>query len=243
MNLDPREKLIVALDFARAEQALTFVEEMGDAVLFYKIGLELFSASGPAIVKDIKSLGKKVFLDLKFHDIPATVAAASARAVEIGADMFNVHSLGGVAMMRAAAASALEASEALGTEPPVVLAVTVLTSLDIRTLQEEIGISTDNLREFVVEKARQAREAGLGGVVASAQEAADIRSACGSELEVVTPGIRPAWAPTDDQRRITTPSEAVALGASRIVVGRPITRADDPFEAIEKIVAELAEKA
>jgi orotidine-5'-phosphate decarboxylase len=240
MSPDPKQKLIVALDFPDGEQALTFVEELGDAVLYYKVGLELFSAVGPAVVKHLKALDKRVFLDLKFHDIPATVAAASARAVDIGADMFNVHSLGGIAMMRAAAAAAREAAEVRGTVAPIVLAVTVLTSLDIRTLQEEIGVSTGNLRAFVVEKARQAQEAGLGGVVASAQEAADIRTACGPDFQIVTPGIRPAWAPTDDQRRITTPSEALVLGADKIVVGRPITHADHPVEAAEKIIAELA---
>jgi orotidine-5'-phosphate decarboxylase len=240
MNLDPREKLIVALDFPDAEQALAFVVEMGEAVAFYKVGLGLFTITGPDIVKQLKSLGKKVFLDLKFHDIPATVAAASASAVETGADMFNMHSLGGIAMMRAGAAAAQEAAERKGVEPPVALAVTVLTSLDVRTLQEEIGISSGNLRAFVVEKARQAQEAGLDGVVASAQEAKDIRTACGSNFHIVTPGIRPAWSTTDDQRRITTPSEALALGADKIVVGRPITRADNPLDAVEKIIAEMA---
>jgi orotidine-5'-phosphate decarboxylase len=239
MSLDPKEKLIVALDFPDAEQALMFVEEMGDAVSYYKVGLGLFCIAGPAIVNQLKALGKKVFLDLKFHDIPATVVAASARAVEIGADMFNIHAVGGIAMMRAAAASAREAAEREKKELPVVLAVTVLTSLDIRTLQEEIGISTKSLRSFVVEKSRQAQEAGLGGVVASAQEAVDIRSACGNDFQIVTPGIRPAWASMDDQRRITTPAEALALGVDRIVVGRPITRADNPLDAVEKIIAEL----
>lgn len=241
MNPDPREKLIVALDFAEDAQALAFVEEMGDAILFYKVGLELFSVAGPDIVRRLKALNKKVFLDLKFHDIPVTVGRASARAVAMGADMFNVHALGGTAMMRAAAAEALETAERLGTEPPIVLAVTVLTSLDARTVEHEIGISTGgNLRSFVVEKARQAYEAMLGGVVASAQEATDIRSACGDMFEIVTPGIRPSWTTTDDQRRVTTPAEALALGADRIVVGRPITRADDPRDAVERIVSEIS---
>ncbi len=241
MSQDPREKLIVALDFPDITQALTFAEEMNDAVLYYKVGLELFSAAGPEVIRLLKTLDKKIFLDLKFHDIPATVAGASARATAHGIDMFNVHAMGGMAMMRAAAAAAQETAETLKIPPPVVLAVTVLTSLDVRTLQEEIGISVgESLRSFVVEKAAQAREAGLGGVVASAQEAADIRRSIGSDFLIVTPGIRPAWASTDDQRRVTTPSEAIALGADKVVIGRPITHAPDPLEAVEKIIGEMS---
>ncbi len=241
MNLDPRERLIVALDFPSAEEALNFVEKMGPIVTLYKVGLELFSAAGPGIVRTLKSLGKSIFLDMKFHDIPNTVAGAAASAVRIGADIFNVHAIGGMAMMRAAANAADQTSERLGVKRPVVLAVTVLTSLDHRTLEEEIGFSLGGgIGPFVTSKARQAREAGLDGVVASPLEAAEIRTACGPDFQIVTPGVRPLWESSHDQNRIATPAEALASGADRIVVGRSITKAKNPPEAAERILAEIA---
>ncbi|RJP75677.1 MAG: orotidine-5'-phosphate decarboxylase [Candidatus Abyssobacteria bacterium SURF_17] len=240
MSLTPKERLIVALDYPSAEQALKFVEQMGDSVIFYKVGLELFSAAGPDIVTRLKSLGKAVFLDMKFHDIPNTVAGAAARAVAMGADIFNVHALGGMAMMRAAAAAASEAASRLGVKRPTVLAVTVLTSMDREALEREAGIHVgEGIGTFVAAKARQAKEAGLDGVVASPHEVSDVRSVCGNDFEIITPGVRPAWASSDDQKRVATPFEALKMGADRIVIGRPITRAKNPHEAVERILAEI----
>jgi orotidine-5'-phosphate decarboxylase len=241
MNLAPCERLIVPLDFPSADDALRFVEKMGDTIIFYKIGLELFFAAGPEIVTRLKSAGKSVFLDSKFHDIPNTVAGAAARAVEMRADMFNVHALGGKAMMRAAAEATSQTANRLGLKPPILLGVTVLTSLDREALEQEVGVSVGkSVGEFVTAKARQAQEAGLDGVVASPKEAADIRAACGKDFHIVTPGVRPEWAEVDDQKRVATPSDAIRMGADRIVVGRPITRARDPLEAAERILAEIA---
>lgn len=240
MSLTPKQRLIVALDFPTQGEALSFVKKMGATVEFYKVGLELFSAAGPEIVTRLKSEGKLVFLDLKYHDIPNTVAGACARAVEMGADMFNVHATGGVSMMRAAIESASETAAKLGVKTPILLAVTVLTSLDKGALEREVGLAIEQgVSTFVTEKAKLAKHAGLGGVVASPKEASEIRTACGDDFHIVTPGIRPAWASTDDQRRIMTPSDAIALGADRIVVGRPITRADNPVEAAERILDEI----
>jgi len=241
MNLTPKERLIVALDFPTLDEALALVDKMGDVISCYKVGLELFSAAGLEPVRKLKATGKWVFLDLKFHDIPNTVARASARAVESGADMFNVHAVGGIDMMRAAAESASGTAERLGIERPILLGVTVLTSLDRSALENEVGISLGKgLEAFIVEKARQSREAGLDGVVASPKEAADIRKACGENFQIVTPGVRPAWAAAADQKRIATPADAIAMGADRIVVGRPITQAQDPLEAAAKVLAEIA---
>lgn len=241
MRLTPEERLIVALDFPALDDALAFVEKMGDTVSFYKVGLELFSAAGPQAVTRLKSAGKAVFLDLKFHDIPNTVAGAAARAVEMGADMFNVHALGGMEMMCAAADATAGAADRLGVRPPTLLGVTVLTSLSREAMERELGLSVgESVAAFVAEKAGQAKEAGLGGVVASPKEVASIRAACGDGFHIVTPGVRPTWASTGDQKRIATPSEAIEMGADRIVVGRPITRAEDPLEAAGKILAEIA---
>ncbi len=240
MKLAPRERLIVALDLPSADEALRFVEKMGDTISFYKVGLELFSAAGPDVVRRLKSAGKSVFLDLKFHDIPNTVAGAAEAAVKLGADMFNLHALGGSAMMRAAAEATAQAAQKLGVAPPTVLAVTVLTSLDRETLEREIGLSVGGgIGAFVAAKARQAKEAGLNGVVASPREVEAVRAACGDGFHIVTPGVRPAWASRDDQKRVATPSEALRMGADRIVVGRPITKAKDPVEAAEKVLAEI----
>jgi len=241
MSLDPKQRLIVALDFPSQEEALKVVEMMGDTIVFYKVGLELFSAAGPEIVKRLKSGGKSVFLDTKFHDIPNTVAGAAASAVGIGADMFNVHALGGREMMRAAANASSRAAARLRLPSPIVLAVTVLTSLDREALEHDIGLSLGKgVGSFVAAKAKQAKESGLDGVVASPKEVAEIRAACGADFHVVTPGIRPAGESYGDQKRVMTPSEALAMGADRIVVGRPITKARDPREAAERILDEMA---
>jgi orotidine-5'-phosphate decarboxylase len=240
MSLTPKDRLIVALDFPMVDEAVALVDTMGDVITYYKVGLELFSTAGPDAVKRLKSAGKSVFLDLKFYDIPNTVAGAAAKAVETGADMFNVHALGGMTMMRAAADSASEAAGRLGIKRPILLGVTVVTSLDSSALENEIGISLDNgLTAFIVEKARQCKEAGLDGVVASPNEVEEIREACGKDFHIVTPGVRPTWAAVGDQKRVATPADTIKMGADRIVVGRPITQAENPLEAAQKILAEM----
>lgn len=241
MSLAPKERLIVALDFPSAEEALAFVNRMGDTITFYKVGLELFSATGPEIVVRLKSVGKSIFLDTKFHDIPNTVAGAARGAVAMGADIFNVHSLGGKAMMRAAADAASRSADDLGVKRPLVLAVTILTSLDRTSLEQEVGLALgEGISAFVIAKAKQAQEAGLDGAIASPNEAEGIRAACGGDFHIVTPGVRPLWAAVDDQKRFATPQDALKMGADRIVVGRPITKAKNPLEAAERILAEMA---
>lgn len=231
------ERLIVALDVDAKEKALAIVGQLKNDVKFFKIGLELFSSCGPDIVGQIKRKGCEVFLDLKFHDIPTTVAKASAAVTGLGAYMLNVHAIGGYDMMkRCAEAVKLEALR-LKIEKPKVIAVTVLTSMDQDALVK-VGV-TGTVKEQVLKLARLAKDAGLEGVVASPEEARVIREALGSEFIIVTPGVRPEWAATDDQKRVATPKEAIDDGASFIVVGRPVTAAEDPAGAARKIIREM----
>ncbi|MGH9445220.1 MAG: orotidine-5'-phosphate decarboxylase, partial [Terriglobia bacterium] len=212
-----------------------------------KIGFELFSAEGPVLARYLTARGEAVFLDLKFHDIPNTVRGAAREAAQLGARMFNVHASGGRRMMEAAREGALEGCASQngptgngGATRPMVLAVTVLTSLAQPEL-EEIGMS-GSAEDTVIRLARLAQSSGLDGVIASAQEAAPIRKACGPGFIIVTPGIRPAASMTHDQARVSTPADAIRAGADYLVVGRPITGAPDPEGAAEAIVAEI-EKA
>jgi len=240
------ERLIVALDYPGRSGALKLVEQLSGLLSTYKIGFELFTAEGPALVREIISGGASVFLDLKFHDIPNTVAGAVASAARLGVSITNVHALGGSEMMRAAAQSALavaSASQADGRgqgqqSRPKVIAVTVLTSMDQAALNG-VGISTAPDSQ-AVKLASLAKDAGLDGVVASPREARMIRESVGSDgFLIVTPGIRPEWAATGDQRRIATPSEAIRSGADYLVVGRPIIAAADPRAAAQRILDEI----
>jgi orotidine-5'-phosphate decarboxylase len=224
-----RERLIVALDVSTARQAQALVERLGDAAGIYKVGLQLFTAEGPRIVRDLVSSGRRVFLDLKLHDIPNTVSHAVKSAVELGAYMLTVHSSGGAAMLRAAA-------EAAGGRLNI-LAVTVLTSLNDEDMQE-IGVS-GRVADQALRMAALAKNAGCQGIVASPREAALLRKALGEGFAIVTPGIRPAGGESHDQQRIATPAQAIANGASHIVVGRPITGASDPAAAAQAIIAEM----
>jgi orotidine-5'-phosphate decarboxylase len=227
-----RDRLIVALDVPGATQARQVVQTLGDTVSTFKIGKQLFTAEGPQFVRELVSSGRKVFLDLKFHDIPNTVAEAVRSAAWLGVSMVNVHASGGSKMMKAAVEAAAQSES-----KPLVLAVTVLTSLADADLQE-IGVSGDSLSQ-VMRLAALARDAGCDGVVASAREAKELRREMGVGFVIVTPGVRPAEAALGDQSRVLTPADAIAAGADYLVVGRPILQANDPREAASRVLAEM----
>lgn len=234
-----RRRLYVALDVPDWPAARRLVELLAGRTGGFKVGLELFCAEGLGVVEKIRARGTGVFLDLKLHDIPRTVARTIKVLAAAGPDIVNVHAAGGRAMMEAAAAAAREGAEAAGRPAPLVVAVTVLTSLDDGAWQEELGLNR-SVGETVTRWARLAREAGLDGVVASPREIEAVRAACGPGFAIVTPGLRPAGSPPGDQRRFLTPGEAWRRGADYLVVGRPVTAAPDPVAALEAIVAEIA---
>jgi orotidine-5'-phosphate decarboxylase len=227
-----RESLIVALDVSHEEKARALVAQLGESVSFYKVGKELFTAVGPALVCDLVASGKRVFLDLKFHDIPNTVAGAVRSAASLGVSLLTVHASGGSKMLEAAAQAAAQSAA-----KPTVLAVTVLTSLAAADL-EEVGVS-GSVEAQVLRLAGLAINAGCGGIVASALEAARLRQALGAGFTLVTPGIRPAGAVAADQARVVTPEDAIRAGANYLVVGRPITAADDPQQAARAILQQI----
>jgi orotidine-5'-phosphate decarboxylase len=226
---ETRDRLIIALDVDSASQAQQIVQAVGESASTFKVGKQLFTAEGPQIVRDLISSGKKVFLDLKFHDIPNTVAAAVRQASALRVDMLTVHASGGSKMLNAAA-------EAAGNNV-LVLAVTVLTSLADEDLSE-IGVA-GNVQAQVLRLARLARASGIRGLVASAHEARELLRELGDDFVIVTPGVRPAGAAKGDQARVVTPADALRAGASHIVVGRPISEAPDPAQAVRKILREL----
>jgi len=232
------DRLLVALDVDTVEDALTLANRLRGVVGGYKIGSRLFTSRGPAFVAQLVGNGDRVFLDLKFHDIPNTVAGAIAAATRLGVWMVNVHASGGAAMMRAAKAAAVEEAAKAGTHVPLVIAVTVLTSFDQDQLAG-IGITTA-IADQVKRLAALARGAGLDGVVASPLEIGLIREVCGPDFTIVTPGIRGVGDAKGDQVRTLTAGEALAAGASHLVVGRPIIAAADPRAAAERIAAECA---
>ncbi len=228
----PHEHLIVALDVSTPSEATKIVQSIGESAGLYKVGKQLFTAVGPEIVRDLVASGKKVFLDLKFHDIPNTVAAAVRSASDLGVSMMTVHAAGGSKMLNAAVEAAASTAR-----PPLILAVTVLTSFTDQDLQE-VGFSgktTDN----VLRLASLAQAAGCGGVVSSVAEVKALRQLLGAGFAIVTPGIRPTGSAAGDQARIATPSAAIAAGVSHIVVGRPITDAKNPAQAVREIVSEI----
>jgi len=230
--------ILVALDVESAAKAVELANLLRGSVGGFKIGKQLFTAAGPAMVRELTSRGDRVFLDLKFHDIPNTVAGAVQSAVSTGAWMVNVHCSGGSAMMKAAADAATNAAAKTSQPRPLVIGVTVLTSMNDDALKE-IGVGAPML-DHVVHLAKLARASGLDGVVASPQEVRAIRQACGPDFQIVTPGIRPAdQQGKDDQARTMTPAEAIEAGATYLVIGRPIAAAPDPKSAAEKILATL----
>ena len=230
-----REKLIVALDKPEAGEVHQLVEALGNTVTWYKVGMELYYNEGNAMVKSLLSQGKQVFLDLKFHDIPNTVGQAARAATRLGVGMFNVHAGGGGEMMRQAVLSSREEAARLGLKPPVVLGVTVLTSMNQQAFEGDLGVG-GTIEDKVVKWAVLAQEAGLDGVVASAREAALIRKQCGTGFQIVTPGIRPAGSALNDQARVMTPEMALEAGADYLVVGRPITAAVNPADAARSVL-------
>ena len=238
----PRSSLIVALDFDSLSTALKFAQRVSDLVGMFKIGNQLFTSAGPEAVKQVAALGNAIFLDLKFHDIPNTVAGAVLSAAAMpGLQLVNVHALGGPAMLRAAA-QAVSAGVPMGADRTRLIAVTVLTSMEHKTMRE-VGIGGTPLTR-AVKLAQLTKKCGVDGVVASVQEAKAIRKACGREFLIVTPGVRPTEKSgakkNDDQARTATPAEAIKAGADFLVVGRPIIAADDPRAATQGIVEEIA---
>ncbi len=232
--MKPSDRIFVALDTVDLDRALALGRGLRGLVGGFKLGKEFFTALGPDGVRAVGELGVAVFLDLKFHDIPATVAGAVKAAMALKPFMINVHASGGAAMMQAAADAAAD-----GPDRPLVVAVTVLTSLADEDLAAT-GVDGDAASQ-VLRLAKLAKQSGLDGVVCSAREAEALRAAVGNDFKLVVPGIRPEWAGADDQKRITTPADAVALGADYLVIGRPITAADDPADAAKRIAAELDE--
>lgn len=232
------EKLIFALDVSEHSYAIELVENFKDYVGIFKIGLELFISSGPKIVEDINKKGKKVFLDLKFHDIPNTVSKAAIAAARLGVHMFNLHTSGGLEMMKKCRDKVVEICLKENIERPKMLGVTVLTSLTREILRDELGIQ-HGLRAHVRHLSGLALKAGLDGVILSAREAEIIRNHCGHGFLIITPGIRPSWTPPDDQKRTATPKEAIRAGADYLVIGRAILSQADPLKAIELINLEI----
>lgn len=232
------ERLIAALDVPVWAEAERLVMRLGDSVGYYKVGMELFYALGGDIVLWLKGEGKKVFLDLKLHDIPNTVANGLCSLLHLAPDLLNVHTAGGLRMMRTAKEALCQAADEAGVPCPKLIGVTVLTSMDAK---DWAGLGhVDTIAGAVLRRAQLAREAGLDGVVASPAETAEIRRTCGADFLIVTPGIRPAGVAHDDQRRVMTPADAIRAGASQIVVGRAIYAAEDPRRAAEQILKEMA---
>jgi orotidine-5'-phosphate decarboxylase len=235
--MDARERLIVALDVKTPEEAIALIDTLSPVVDVFKVGVAPFTGYGQEVLDKLEDVGKKVFLDLKFHDIPNTVKNAAYVSTAKGVFMLNFHCLGGKKMLRAAAEGAKEASAALGKKLPILLGVTILTSMDAEEMRA-IGLA-GNVQEKVIELAQLASEAGMDGVVASAQEAETIKQSVGKDFVVVTPGVRPEWAAAGDQKRIGTPKGAIENGADYIVVGRPIIQAPDPQDAARRIIEEM----
>src|SRR5215472_1419663 len=229
---DPRQRLIVALDVSTAAAAQKIVVAVGDSALIYKVGMQLYTAEGPPVVRDLVASGRRVFLDLKYHDIPNTVGAAVAEAEKLGVSMLTVHAAGSGKMLRAAVDAAKVRPDLM------ILAVTVLTSMDGQDL-EKIGVR-GSVEDSVVRLATIALANGCQGVVTSAREASTLRAELGHNFAIVTPGVRPAGSSVGDQVRVVTPAEAIAAGASHIVVGRPITEASDPAAEAQAILGQIS---
>lgn len=233
----PADKIIVPLDVPTEAAALELLDRLPQ-VTFWKVGLELFVSSGASLIKVLKERQKKIFLDLKFHDIPNTMAGACRSAARYGVDLLTVHAAAGQVALQAAQAAALEEARANHVSPPNLIAITVLTSLTARTLAFELKIPLE-LNDYALQMALLAQESGLAGAVCSPQEVAQLREICGQDFLLVCPGVRPTWAEKGDQQRAMTPAAALRAGANYLVIGRPITSAPDPGMAFERICEEL----
>ncbi|MBS3910147.1 MAG: orotidine-5'-phosphate decarboxylase [Actinobacteria bacterium] len=233
----PEERLIVALDVPTRKDVEQACAAIGDSAVFYKVGLQLFLPEGAGVLRYLKGRGLKVFLDLKLHDIPHQVAGACREIARMGADMTTVHTMGGVEMMRAAARAVRESALELGVKPPILLGVTVLTSLN-QSQAGEIGIAA-KISQHVVRLATLAKESGLDGVVASPLEVEAIRAAVGEDFVIVTPGIRSSADVVGDQKRVMSAADAIGAGSTYLVVGRPIMESDDPGKAAAAVAAEI----
>jgi orotidine-5'-phosphate decarboxylase len=236
--MSQRDKLILALDVSDHSYAIEIVDKFSDYINTFKVGLELFTSTGPGIIEDIHKKGKKIFLDLKFHDIPNTVTKAALAATRLGVSMFNIHTSGGFEMMKRCRDSVVELCLRENLERPKIIGVTVLTSLDKETLRDELGIQY-GVRTHVKHLSGLALRAGLDGVVSSANEVETIRNHCGRNFLIVTPGIRPSWTPPDDQKRTMTPKQAIRAGSDYLVLGRGILQQPDPMKAVELITLEI----
>lgn len=239
--MDASQQIIVALDVPSLEEAIAQVERLPQ-VGFWKVGLELFVSSGPAILAELKQRQKRIFLDLKFHDIPNTMAGACRVAGRYGVDLLTVHATAGRAALQAAQAAAEEGAAAAHMPPPQIVAVSLLTSIAARELAFDLKIPLE-LSDYALQMALLAQEMGLAGSVCSPQEAALLRHTLNPDQVLVCPGVRPAWAASADQRRVLTPKFAIASGATYLVIGRPITAAADPAAALERISAEISTEA
>ena len=235
---DPKDKIIFALDVDHFADAQRWVNLLKNHIGLFKVGKQLFTHAGPKVVDMIRQKGQKVFLDLKYHDIPNTVARAGEEATKLNVSMFNLHALGGIEMMKKTVEASQTMAKSLGVPKPTILAVTILTSMDENALRE-VGIQNSVLEE-VGRLASLAAKAGVDGVVASPQEIGIIRERCGEKFLIVTPGIRAPSEKKDDQKRTLTPKEAISAGANYLVIGRPIKEAKDPLEAVEKIVEDIS---
>jgi len=235
-----RDKLIVALDVPDLVRAKELIDILDETVIYYKVGLELFLNTRGEILDYLKARNKRIFLDLKFHDIPNTVSQAAKWAASLGVDMFNVHASGGELMLAKTVDTVKNTALQNGFVPPLVIAVTVLTSFDESGFRR-LGFRNP-IKKTVLSWAELCQKSGLDGVVSSPQEVQDIKKVCGKEFITVCPGVRPEWAGRQDQKRIMTPKDAVKVGVDYIVVGRPITKNSDPFQAARKIIAEMEEK-
>lgn len=242
MQIDEKikEKIVLALDVEEFDEAKAFIDELSPYVGTFKAGLQLYTKYGNKVIDYITGKGSNLFLDIKLHDIPNTVQKASENVVLSGASFFNVHATGGLKMMEAAVAGARAASEKLNKKPPVILAVTMLTSISQDVMNSEFEINED-VSKFAIRLAKLAKKAGMTGVVASSLEAKRIKEACGADFKVLCPGIRPAWSAKDDQQRLATPKFAIEAGADYLVIGRAVTKAQNRLEAMQKIYAEIME--
>ncbi len=241
INQEIKEKIVLALDVETLDEAKKLVDELSPYVGTFKVGLQLYCGFGNEIVDYIKSKNSNFFLDVKLMDIPNTVKKASENIVLRGANFFNVHALGGLEMMKQSFKGANKKAQELGKNPPLILAVTVLTSISQEVIENELGLNSE-VKPLAIRLALLAKKARLSGVVASVNELEGIKEACGADFKVLCPGIRPAWSDVNDQKRIATPKVAIEKGADYIVLGRAITQAEDKVEAFKKVYSEIEGK-